>query len=159
MATTSSSPQTGTDLRTRTHTTRALLDDAAALVNGVYATALRVVMDAFAANVHRDGDGFSAPAEWLRSQFDFTASAAGDIAVIAKYANKFTVLAQTALAGSARIDQTAYAVRSLAKTPASALFAKTPFRVPVPSPSTLTPSVRARSIWWPSTPPTPPSKT
>jgi hypothetical protein len=134
MATKTLTPQAAVEFRARSQATRALLDDTAALVNGAYATALRIVIDAFAARVHREADGFSAQRDWLVSQFDFTAPAAADIAVIAKYARKFTVLAGAALEGYARIDQTAYAVRSLAKTPASALFAKTPFRVPVPSP-------------------------
>ncbi|MCC3762893.1 DUF222 domain-containing protein [Glycomyces sp. TRM65418] len=118
----------------RAQMTRALLDDTAALVNGAYATALRIVIDAFEHRVHREADGFSAQRDWLVSTFDFTCSAAGEIAVIAKYANKFSVLAEAALTGYARIDQVAYAVRSLAKTAASALFARTPFRTPVASP-------------------------
>jgi hypothetical protein len=131
---TNPTPQAGADLRTRAQVTRALLDDTAALVNGAYATALRIVIDAFEHRVHREADGFSAQYDWLASTFDFTTSAAGEIAVIAKHAKKFTHLAEAALSGHARIDQVAYAVRSLAKTAASALFARTPFRAPVISP-------------------------
>ncbi|PRY60514.1 HNH endonuclease signature motif containing protein [Glycomyces artemisiae] len=119
---------------TKAQSVRACLDDTAALINGAYATALRVAIDAFAHQVHRDGDGFSAQRDWMIAQFDFTHSAAGDIAAIAKHAPRFTVLAEAALSGYARIDQVAYAVRSLAKTAASALFARIPFRTPVASP-------------------------
>ncbi|MFC3492276.1 HNH endonuclease signature motif containing protein [Glycomyces rhizosphaerae] len=131
---TTPTPQARAEQRNRAQATRALLDDTAALVNGAYATALRIVMDAFAHQVHRDSDGFSAQRDWLLSTFDFTYSAAGEIAAIAKYAPKFTVIAEAALTGYARIDQAAFAVRSLARTAAAALFARTPFRSPVPSP-------------------------
>jgi hypothetical protein len=134
MTTTTLPSQKAAEFRAKAQATRALLDDTAALVNGAYATALRIVIDAFENQVHRDADGFSAQRDWLISTFDFTSSASGEIAAIAKYAKKFTRLAEAALSGYARIDQAAFAVRSLAKTTAAALFARTPFRSPVRSP-------------------------
>jgi hypothetical protein len=134
MASKTISPQTRAERCERTQTLRSRLDDTAALVNGAYATALRLVMDAFAADVHREVDGFSAQRDWLVSTFDFTSSAAGNIASIAKLAKKFTVLAEAALSGYARIDQVAYAINQLHKTPAATLFARTPFRESVASP-------------------------
>ncbi len=70
----------------------------------------------------------------MLSQFDFTFNTAGSIAAIARLSGKFSVLAQAATTGSARIDQVAFAVRQLDKTPAMRLFARTPFREPVASP-------------------------
>ncbi|SDE50610.1 HNH endonuclease signature motif containing protein [Glycomyces harbinensis] len=134
MAAKTLTPQDRTARREAARALHASLDDTAALVNGVYATALRLVMDAFAANVHREVDGFSAQRDWLVSTFDFTYSAAGNIAAIAKLAKKFTILADAALSGYARIDQVAYAAGQLHKTPAATLFARTPFREPVASP-------------------------
>ena len=134
MATTTLPPRKAAEFRAKAQATRALLDDTAALVNGAYATALRIVIDAFEHQVHRDADGFSAQRDWLISNFDFTLSTSGEIAAIAKYAKKFTRLAEAGLSGHARIDQVAFAVRSLAKTTAAALFARTPFRSPVRSP-------------------------
>jgi hypothetical protein len=113
---------------------RSVLDDAAAMVNAQYATVLRSVIEAFEANLHREVDGFSAQRDWMIAQFDFTFSAASDIASVAKLSGKFTLLAEAALTCYARIDQVAYAMRQLNKTPAAALFARTPFREAVPSP-------------------------
>ncbi|THV27580.1 HNH endonuclease signature motif containing protein [Glycomyces paridis] len=134
MAAKTLTPQDRTARREAARALHASLDDSAALINGVYATALRLVMDAFEGNVHREVDGFSAHRDWLVSTFDFTFSAAGNIASIAKLASKFDRLAEAALNGYARIDQVAYAVNQLHKTPAAALFARTPFRTPVASP-------------------------
>jgi hypothetical protein len=111
-----------------------LLDDAAAMINAHNAIALRLVMDAFERNVHRDADGYSAQRDWLVSQYDFSFHTAGNIASIAKLAKKFGVLAEAALTGYARIDQVAYAMNRLNATTAAALFARTPFRTPVHSP-------------------------
>jgi hypothetical protein len=134
MVRTTPTPQDRAARRARAQSLRASLDDTAALVNGAYATALRLVMDAFEAKVHRELDGFSAQREWIVSTFDFTFSAAGNIAAIARLAPKFGRLAEAALNGYARIDQVAYAVNQLHKTPAATLFARTPFRTPVTSP-------------------------
>ena len=122
------------DRRSRAHAIRSVLDDAAAMVNAQYATVLRSVIEAFQANLHRDVDGFSAQRDWMTSQFDFTFSAASDIASVAKLSGKFALLADAALTCYARIDQVAYAMRQLNKTPAAALFARTPFREAVASP-------------------------
>ncbi len=111
-----------------------LLDDAAAMINAHNAIALKIVLDAFERNVHRDADGFSAQRDWLVSEFDFTFQTAGNIASIAKLAKKFGVLAEAALTGYARIDQVAYAMNRLNATTAAALFSRTPFRAPVSSP-------------------------
>ncbi|WP_035750127.1 hypothetical protein, partial [Glycomyces sp. NRRL B-16210] len=87
-----------------------------------------------AANLHRTEFGFSALRDLLLSQFDFTFNTASAIAAIARLARKFTLLSDAATTGIARIDQVAYAVRQLDKTPAMRLFARTPFRSPAPSP-------------------------
>jgi hypothetical protein len=125
---------TSQDRRSQAHAIRSVLDDAAAMVNAQYATVLSSVIEAFQANLHREVDGFSAQRDWMISQFDFTFSAASDIASVAKLSGKFALLADAALTCYARIDQVAYAMRQLNKTPAAALFARTPFREAVPSP-------------------------
>jgi hypothetical protein len=56
------------------------------------------------------------------------------VARIARLSGKFRLLAEAATSGAARIDQVAFAVRQLDQTPAMRLFARTPFRTPVPSP-------------------------
>ncbi|MCD0445607.1 DUF222 domain-containing protein [Glycomyces sp. A-F 0318] len=85
-------------------------------------------------NLHRSAFGFSALRDLLLSQFDFTFNTAGAIAAIARLSGKFRILTEAATSGRARIDQVAYAVRQLDQTPAMRLFARTPFRAPVPSP-------------------------
>ena len=87
-----------------------------------------------ASGLHRSEFGFSALRDLLLSQFDFTFNTAGSIAAIARLSGKFRLLAQAATTGKARIDQVAFAVRQLDQTTAMRLFARTPFRAPVPSP-------------------------
>ncbi|PRY57799.1 HNH endonuclease signature motif containing protein [Glycomyces artemisiae] len=115
-------------------TIRALLDTAASVVNTQYARVLSAVIDAKQANLHRTAFGFSALRDWLISTFDFTHRTASDIAAIARLSTKFRALVEAAVSGQARIDQVAYAVRQLDRTPAMRLFALTPFRIPVASP-------------------------
>ncbi|PRY62310.1 HNH endonuclease signature motif containing protein [Glycomyces artemisiae] len=115
-------------------TIRTLLDTAASVVNTQYAQVLSAVIDAKQANLHRTAFGFSALRDWLISTFDFTHRTAADIAAIARLSTKFRALVEAAVSGSARIDQVAYAVRQLDRTPAVRLFALTPFRTPVASP-------------------------
>jgi hypothetical protein len=113
---------------------RASLDAAAAAINAQHAQVLASVIAMKEANLHRSAFGFSALRDLLLSQFDFTFNTAGSIAAIAKLSGKFQILTQAAVSGKARIDQVAYAVRQLDRTPAMRLFAKTPFRAPVASP-------------------------
>lgn len=134
MARCNTTPEAREEQRGQALATRMLLDDTAAVINAHNATALRIVMDAFEANVHRDVDGFSAQRDWLLSHFDFPFQTAGNIASIAKLAKKFSVLSEAALSGNARIDQVAYAMNQLNRTTAAALFARTPFRAPATSP-------------------------
>ncbi|GAB3653780.1 hypothetical protein [Glycomyces tarimensis] len=110
------------------------LDEAAALMNSVHARVLSDVIDAKAWNIHRDCDGFSALREWLVATFDFHLRVAADLAAIARTAGKFTVLAETATSARARIDRVAAAVRRLDATKALRVYARTPYREPVPSP-------------------------
>ncbi|GAB3646971.1 DUF222 domain-containing protein [Glycomyces tarimensis] len=110
------------------------LDEAAALMNSVHARVLSDVIDAKAWNIHRDCDGFSALREWLVSTFDFHLRVAADLAAIARTAGKFTVLAETATSAAARIDRVAAAVRRLDATKALRVYARTPYKEPVPSP-------------------------
>ena len=125
---------TGTDKQTQARALRSTLEEAAAAINAHHAHVLSAVIAMKEQNLHRSEFGFSALFSLLKSQFDFHNQTAADIAVIAKLSRKFGVLTQAAATGSARIDQVAYAVRWLDKTPAMRLFAKTPFRTPVPSP-------------------------
>ena len=125
---------TGTDKQTQARALRSTLEEAAAAINAHHAHVLSAVIAMKEQNLHRSEFGFSALFSLLKSQFDFHNQTAADIAVIAKLSRKFGVLTQAAATGSARIDQVAYAVRWLDKTPAMRLFAKTPFREPVPSP-------------------------
>ncbi len=121
----------------RTETARAIrtgLDDAAALVNTVHAQVLSQVITAQSWKVHRDLDGFSSVRDWLVSMFDFHHRTAADLAAIARLSRKFAVLTEAATSGVARIDQVAFAVRALDKTPAMRLYARTPYRQAVPSP-------------------------
>ncbi|MQM28120.1 hypothetical protein GFD30_21510, partial [Glycomyces sp. NEAU-7082] len=113
---------------------RTALDEAAAAINAHHATVLGAVIAAKRANLHRTCFGFSALRDWLVSAFDFHRQTAADIAAIARLATKFPALTHAAVTGAARIDQVAYAVRQLDKTPAARRFAPTPFRAPVPSP-------------------------
>ena len=125
---------TGTDKQTQARALRSTLEEAAAAINAHHAHVLSAVIAMKEQNLHRSEFGFSALFSLLKSQFDFHNQTAADIAVIAKLSRKFGVLTQAAATGSARIDQVAFAVRWLDKTPAMRLFAKTPFRTPVPSP-------------------------
>ena len=122
------------DRRSQAQAIRSTLEQAADLINAQHAQVLSAVIAMKESGLHRSVFGFSALRSLLLSQFDFTLDTAGSIAVIAKLSAKFTVLAEAATTGMARIDQVAFAVRWLDKTPAMRLFAKTPFREPVPSP-------------------------
>jgi hypothetical protein len=113
---------------------RSALDDAASLINAQHAAVLSSVIEMKEQNLHRSEFGFSALRDLLVSQFDFHNRTAADIAAIARLSGKFRILAKAATTGTARIDQVAYAVRQLDQTPAMRLFARTPFRAPVPSP-------------------------
>ncbi|WP_460546554.1 HNH endonuclease signature motif containing protein, partial [Glycomyces halotolerans] len=110
------------------------LDEAGALINSVHAKVLSDVIRAKDWNIHRDFDGFSALRDWLTERFDFHVRIAADLAAIARLSKKFGHLAEAATTGAARIDQVAYAVRQLEKTPAMRLYARTPYREPVASP-------------------------
>ncbi|MEU6246399.1 DUF222 domain-containing protein [Glycomyces sp. NPDC047010] len=115
-------------------TIRSALEDAAALVNSQYAQVLASVIAMKEQNLHRTAFGYSALRDLLLSQFDFTHRTASDIAAIARLSSKFRALVEAAVSGQARIDQVAYAVRQLDRTPAMRLFTLTPFREPVASP-------------------------
>ncbi|MFG3338827.1 hypothetical protein, partial [Glycomyces sp. NPDC048151] len=128
------SPSLVSDRPSRAAAIRSALDEAAALINTQYAQVLASVIAMKEAGLHRSEFGFSALRDLLLSQFDFTYATAGSIAAIARLSGKFRLLAQAATTGKARIDQVAYAVRQLDQTPAMRLFARTPFRTPVPSP-------------------------
>jgi hypothetical protein len=122
------------DRRCRAQAIRSTLDEAAAGINAFHTKVLAAVIEMKASGLHRSEFGFSALRDLLLSQFDFTFSTAGSIAAIARLSGKFRILAQAATTGKARIDQVAFAVRQLDKTPAMRLFARTPFRAPVVSP-------------------------
>ncbi len=122
------------DRRSQAQAIRSTLDTAAEAINAQHAQVLSAVIAMKEQNLHRSEFGFSALRDLLLSQFDFTFNTAGSIAAIARLAGKFKVLAQAATTGLARIDQVAFAVRQLDKTPAMRLFASTPFREPVASP-------------------------
>ncbi|THV31920.1 HNH endonuclease signature motif containing protein [Glycomyces paridis] len=118
----------------RAQAIRTTLDEAAAAVNAHYAQVLSAVITMKNANLHRNAFGFSALRDLLLSQFDFTYATAGSVAAIARLSTKFTLLTEAATTGRARIDQVAYGVRQLDKTPAMRLFALTPFREAATSP-------------------------
>ncbi|GAB4006483.1 hypothetical protein GCM10029992_57290 [Glycomyces albus] len=142
----------------RTETAKAIrteLDDSAALINAAHARVLSQVITAQTWKVHRDLDGFSSLRDWLVSKFDFHYKTAADLAAIARNSGKFAVLTEAATSGAARVDQVAYATRALDKTPAMRLYAKTPYREAVASPSTHRSSARPRSTWSPNTASTP----
>jgi hypothetical protein len=122
------------DRRSQAAEVRSLLDAAAAGINAFHTQVLSAVIAMKEQGLHRSEFGFSALRDLLLSQFDFTFNTAGSIAAIARLSGKFRILAQAATTGTARIDQVAYAVRQLDQTPAMRLFARTPFRAPVPSP-------------------------
>ncbi|THV43361.1 HNH endonuclease signature motif containing protein [Glycomyces buryatensis] len=125
---------TGPDRRGKSEAIHTLLDEQAALINGAHASVLSSVIEAKTWNIHRDFDGFSALRDWLVSTFDFCQRTAADLAAIAGRTRKFTLLSEAATSQSARIDQVAFAVRQLDKTPAMRLYARTPYRQPVASP-------------------------
>jgi hypothetical protein len=122
------------DRRSQAAAIRSALDEAASLINTQHASVLASVIAMKEQGLHRSEFGFSALRDLLLSQFDFTFNTAGSIAAIARLSGKFRILAKAATTGTARIDQVAYAVRQLDQTPAMRLFARTPFRTPVPSP-------------------------
>ncbi|MEU5152802.1 DUF222 domain-containing protein [Glycomyces sp. NPDC021274] len=130
----SSFPPLASDRSARAAAIRIALDDAAALINAQHAAVLSSVIEMKETNLHRSEFGYSALRDLLASQFDFHNRTAADIAAIARLSGKFRLLAQAATTGRARIDQVAYAVRQLDQTPAMRLFARTPFRAPIPSP-------------------------
>ncbi|GAB3993675.1 hypothetical protein GCM10029992_05970 [Glycomyces albus] len=101
----------------------------------MHAQVLSRVIEARDWQVHRDIDGYGGLCEWLKAKFDFHHRVAADLAAIARHAKKFAVLTEAATSGAARVDQVAYAVRALDKTPAMRLYARTPYREPVTSPS------------------------
>ncbi|GAB3992777.1 hypothetical protein GCM10029992_02760 [Glycomyces albus] len=96
---------------------RTELDQAAAAINGFHARVLSQVITAQSWKVHRDLDGYSSLRDWLAATFDFHYKVAADLAAIARHAKKFAVLTEAATSGAARVDQVAYAVRALDKTP------------------------------------------
>ncbi|WP_030158342.1 HNH endonuclease signature motif containing protein [Glycomyces sp. NRRL B-16210] len=125
---------TQSDRRTQAQAIRSALDEAASLINAQHARVLASMIEMKESGLHRSEFGFSALRDLLLSQFDFTFNTAGSIAAIARRSGTFRLLAQAATTGKARIDQVAYAVRQLDRTPAMRLFVRTPFRTPVPSP-------------------------
>ncbi|MCC3765977.1 hypothetical protein K3N28_23240, partial [Glycomyces sp. TRM65418] len=125
---------TGTDNHSQARAIRSTLDAAADLINTQHAQVLSAVIAMQEQHLHRTAFGFSALRDLLLSQFDFTYNTASSIAAIARLSRKFQILAQAATSGQARIDQIAYALRQLDKTPAMRLFARTPFQAPVASP-------------------------
>jgi hypothetical protein len=127
-------PALHADRRSQAAEVRALLDEAAAGINAFHCQVLSSVIEMKRANLHRSEFGFSALRDLLLSQFDFTFNTAVSIEAIARLSGKFRILAEAAVSGKARIDQVAFAVRQLDQTPAMRLFARTPFRAPVPSP-------------------------
>ncbi|MDA1358782.1 DUF222 domain-containing protein [Glycomyces luteolus] len=127
-------PPLASDRPSQAAAIRSTLDEAAALINTQHAQVLSTVIAMKEQNLHRSAFGFSALRDLLVSQFDFTFNTAGAIAAIARLASTFPLLAAAATTGEARIDQVAYAVRQLEKTPAMRLFARTPFKAPVASP-------------------------
>jgi hypothetical protein len=127
-------PPLASDRPARAAAIRSTLDEAAAGINAFHTQVLSAVIAMKEQGLHRSEFGFSALRDLLVSQFDFTYNTAGSIAAIARLSRKFRILAQAATTGEARIDQVAYAVRQLDQTPAMRLFARTPFRAPVPSP-------------------------
>ncbi len=124
----------GTDRQTQARAIRTTLDEAAAGINAFHAQVLSAVIAMKESGLHRSEFGFSALRDLLLSQFDFTFNTASSIAAVARLSTKFGVLAEAATTGEARIDQVAYAVRQLDRTPAMRLFARTPFREAVASP-------------------------
>ena len=111
-----------------------LLDEAAAGINDSHARVLSSVIEAQAWKIHRDIDGFSGLRDWLCAKFDFHTRTSADLAAIARCARKFTVLAESATTGAARIDLVAAAARRLEATKALRVYAKTAYREPVVSP-------------------------
>ena len=96
------------DRRSQAQAIRSTLEEAAAGINAFHAQVLGAVIAMKESGLHRSAFGFSALRSLLLSQFDFTLDTAGSIAVIAKLSAKFTVLAEAATTGMARIDQVAY---------------------------------------------------
>ncbi|WP_158299773.1 hypothetical protein, partial [Glycomyces paridis] len=111
-------PARVTDRRTRAAEIRSTLDGAAAAINAHHAQVLAAVIAMHDQHLHRDQFGFSALRDLLLAEFAFTFDTAGQVAAIARLSRKFTHLTAAAVAGQARIDRVAYAVRQLDKTPA-----------------------------------------
>jgi hypothetical protein len=101
------------DRAARAENMRAQLDAIAAQTRQRDAAALRTVLAYTAERMHREFDGHSGIGEWLRECFDFTYTAASQMARIARLAPKFRILAEAASSGAARIDAVAYAMLAL----------------------------------------------
>ncbi|MFC3491153.1 HNH endonuclease signature motif containing protein [Glycomyces rhizosphaerae] len=98
---------------TQAEAMRAELDAIAAQARQRDAAALRTVIAYTAAGMHKDLDGHSGILDWLREGFDFTYTAASQIARITRLAPKFRALAEAACTGIARIDAVAFAMLAL----------------------------------------------
>jgi hypothetical protein len=101
------------DRAARAESMRTELDAIAAQTRQREAAALRTVLAYTAERMHREFDGHSGIGEWLRECFDFTYTAASQMARIARLAPKFRILAEAACSGAARIDAIAYAMLAL----------------------------------------------
>ncbi|THV43294.1 HNH endonuclease signature motif containing protein [Glycomyces buryatensis] len=125
---------TGSDRRSKSEAIHTELDAFATTMNAVHAAALAQVITAKDWNIHRDVDGYSSLGDWLVTVFGFGRASAYEIAAIARLSRKFTVLAEAATTGSARVDQVACAVRFLDRTPVLRQVVRLPYREPLASP-------------------------
>ncbi|WP_100447278.1 13E12 repeat family protein [Glycomyces xiaoerkulensis] len=121
---------------------RSRLEGLASQARALEACILVEVIEYTRAGLHREFDGYSGLRDWIVSCFDFNYAQAGQYARIARLAPKFRHLTDAALAGRARVDAVAYAVRQLDVT-GLRVWARSHYPEPVPSP--YDPSVLCRT--------------
>ncbi|GAB4007802.1 hypothetical protein GCM10029992_62510 [Glycomyces albus] len=128
-------PKPRSDQDDRAAALRSRIEDVAAGMRVLEVEALAAAIEYTRAGFHRSHDGYSGLRDWVTSCFDFNYALAGQIARIARLGAKFTVLAEAALSGRARVDAVAYAVAKLDVT-GLRVWARSPYAAPVPSPTT-----------------------
>ncbi|WP_205324214.1 hypothetical protein [Glycomyces sp. YM15] len=123
----------GTDRNTRAAALHPRIDFLADRLPAVEVNLLQAVITYTSQGLHKECDGFSGIRDWIKESFNLNEACAGQIASIARLAPRFKHLTEAALAGAARIDAIAYAVRRLEREGLAA-HSRVPYPAPVESP-------------------------
>ncbi|MFG3341837.1 DUF222 domain-containing protein [Glycomyces sp. NPDC048151] len=123
----------GTDRNSQAQALRPRIDNLTSQLCAVEANLLQAVIAYTSQGLHKECDGFSGIRDWIKESFNLNEACAGQIASIARLAPKFKHLTEAALAGAARIDAIAYAMRRIERE-GLAVHARAPYPSPVESP-------------------------